>query len=95
MSQTVSLMISNSVKRLNYAVFTVLSCVSCRPPAWPSALSWRAPCSFQFLGFSQAFMTSLPDVTGHTHDTDAFEGVEGILFHGEAGFLARLMDSPL
>lgn len=61
----------------------------------PAALSWRAPCGFQFLGFSQAFMTSLLDVTGHAHDTGAFEEVDGILFYGEAGFLARLMDSPL
>ena len=61
----------------------------------PTALRWKAPCNFQFLGFSQGFMASLPDVTGHTHDTGAFEEVGGILFHGEAGFLATVMDSPL
>lgn len=38
-------------------------------------------------------MASLPDVMGQTHDTAAFEEVGEILFRGEAGFLATVMDS--
>lgn len=37
-------------------------------------------------------MASLPDVMRRTHDTGVFEEVRGILFHGEAGFLATVRD---
>lgn len=74
-----SLMIANSVKRFNYVVFTVLPCVSYRPPPWPSACSPKveSTLNFQFLAFSQGLVASLPDVMRHTRDTGAFEEVAG------------------
>lgn len=61
----------------------------------PAALRWREPCNFHFLWFSQGLMASLPDVMRHTHDNGALEEVGGIVFHGGAGFLTTVMDSPL